>query len=396
MKTRKTMKLACAALAAVMTMGVVVGCGTGLEVPKFSKQNINIGASGPLTGGAAIYGTAVYNSAKLAVKEINEKGGVKGIKLSFEMTDDAHDPTKVATNYANLVDKGMQISLGCVTTKPCLQFKGDAVKDNMFVLTPSASGDDVAKDADNMFQMCFTDSGQGAEAARYVKENLDKSVKIGVLYKAGDEYSEGLYNNFKKELGDNDGGYTVTVASFTAEEDFSSQVNTLKNCKFFFVPTYYGPASTFMVQAKGKVANDAIYFGCDGFDGIDSVEGFDISTIPQEVSMLSHFNSKATDGAAKVFVDKYNSTFTAKTDQGTLNQFGAAAYDCVYAIKAALEKTDKPFDASTSASDFCEILKEVFNSAEFSFSGATGTDVKWNADGTVNKSAVKYVIKNAD
>ena len=150
-----------------------------------------------------------------------------------------------------------------------------------------------------------------------------------------------------------------------------------------------------MVQAKGKVANDAIYFGCDGFDGIDSVEGFDISTIPQEVSMLSHFNSKATDGAAKVFVDKYNSTFTAKTDQGTLNQFGAAAYDCVYAIKAALEKTDKPFDASTSASDFCEILKEVFNSAEFSFSGATGTDVKWNADGTVNKSAVKYVIKNA-
>lgn len=395
MKTRKTMKLACAALAAVMTMGVVVGCGTGLEVPKFSKQNINIGASGPLTGGAAIYGTAVYNSAKLAVKEINEKGGVKGIKLSFEMTDDAHDPTKVATNYANLVDKGMQISLGCVTTKPCLQFKGDAVKDNMFVLTPSASGDDVAKDADNMFQMCFTDSGQGAEAARYVKENLDKSVKIGVLYKAGDEYSEGLYNNFKKELGDNDGGYTVTVASFVEEESFDSQIQTLKDCKFFFIPTYYGPASTFMVQAKGKVANDAIYFGCDGFDGIDSIKGFDITAIPQEVSMLSHFNSKATDGAAKVFVDKYNSTFTAKTDQGTLNQFGAAAYDCVYAIKAALEKTDKPFDASTSASDFCEILKEVFNSAEFSFSGATGTDVKWNADGTVNKSAVKYVIKNA-
>lgn len=395
MKTRKTMKLACAALAAVMTMGVVVGCGTGLEVPKFSKQNINIGASGPLTGGAAIYGTAVYNSAKLAVKEINDAGGVKGIKLSFEMTDDAHDPTKVATNYANLVDKGMQISLGCVTTKPCLQFKGDAVKDNMFVLTPSASGDDVAKDADNMFQMCFTDSCQGAEAARYVKENLDKSVKIGVLYKAGDEYSEGFYNNFKKELGDNDGGYTVTVASFVEEESFDSQIQTLKDCKFFFIPTYYGPASTFMVQAKGKVANDAIYFGCDGFDGIDSVEGFDISTIPQEVSMLSHFNSKATDGAAKVFVDKYNSTFTAKTDQGTLNQFGAAAYDCVYAIKAALEKTDKPFDASTSASDFCEILKEVFNSAEFSFSGATGTDVKWNADGTVNKSAVKYVIKNA-
>ena len=37
--------------------------------------------------------------------------------------------------------------------------------------------------------------------------------------------------------------------------------------------------------------------------------------------MLSHFNSKATEGAAKEFVDKY----VAKYGKDTLNQFGAWA-----------------------------------------------------------------------
>lgn len=398
MKTRKTMKLACAALAAVMTMGVVVGCG-GNSAKNYAENNTEyvIGASGPLTGGASVYGVAVRNSAAMAVEEINAAGGLNGVKFKFVMMDDAHDATKVAANYANLYEGGMQVSLGCVTTKPCLEFKGYAKDDNVFSLTPSASGDDVAKDADNMFQMCFTDSSQGAEAAKFVKETYpDKNVKLGVLYKSGDDYSQGLFNNFKASLGDD---WTMKEASFTEETDFSSQVNTLKDCDFLFMPVYYGSAKTFMLQAKGKVANDAIYFGCDGFDGIDAIPGFDITTIPQEVSMLSHFNSKATEGKAKEFVDKYNAKYTSDADKGTLNQFGAAVYDCVYAIRDAMKKAidnGKSIPANIAPSDLCEILKEVFHSSDFSVTGATGTNIKWNEDGTVNKVAVKYVIKNAD
>lgn len=396
------MKVACAALAAVMTMGVVVGCGNTAKNYAENNTEYVIGASGPLTGGAAVYGVAVRNSAAMAVEEINDLGGLKladgsSVKFKFVMTDDAHDPTKVSANYANLYEGGMQVSLGCVTTKPCLEFKGYALDDNVFSLTPSASGDDVAKDADNMFQMCFTDSSQGAEAAKFVKETYpDKNVNLGVLYKSGDDYSQGLYNNFKASLGND---WTMTVASFTEETDFSSQVNTLKDCDFLFMPVYYGQAKTFMLQAKGKVANDAIYFGCDGFDGIDSIVGFNIAAIPQEVSMLSHFNSKATEGKAKEFVDKYNEKYTSDADKGTLNQFGAAAYDSVYAIYDAMKKAvadGKSIPANIAPSDLCEILKEVFHSSDFSVTGATGTNIKWNEDGTVNKVAVKYVIKNAD
>ena len=149
-----------------------------------------------------------------------------------------------------------------------------------------------------------------------------------------------------------------------------------------------------MTQAKAIVAADAVYYGCDGFDGINSAEGFDIYSIPQEVSMLSHFNSNATEGAAKEFIDKYVEKFGIET----LNQFGASAYDCVYALfgamKAAKEADPDSIDVTMSASDLCEVLKAQFQ-GDFSYSGVTGDDITWEDNGYVNKTAIKYVVKEA-
>ena len=160
------------------------------------------------------------------------------------------------------------------------------------------------------------------------------------------------------------------------------------------MPIYYDPAALFMMQAKDDVAANATYYGCDGFDGIESAKGFDINSIPQEVTMLSHFNSKATDGAAADFVKKY----TEKFGKETLNQFGASAYDCVYALfnamKAAKDAGEE-IDVTISASDLCEILKDQFQGG-FSYSGVTGTNITWDETGYVSKEAVKYVIKAAN
>ena len=371
---------------------VVLGfCSFFLTGCKKKSEEIVIGMSGPLTGGAAVYGVAVMNSAQLAVDEINEAGGVNGYKLRLEALDDKHDASLVSTNYASLIEKGMQVSLGCVTTKPCLEFAKLSAEDSVFFLTPSATGDAVVE-KDNAYQMCFADTRQGTAAAKYVNENVDGSTKIGILYRSGDEYSEGIYNNFVAEL---DSKFTKVVASFNEDTpaDLGSQVELLKDCKFIFLPIYYTPASIFMKQAVGKVANDAVYYGCDGLDGIDTgIEGFDINTIPQEVSYLSHFNSKATDGAAKTFIDKY----VAKYGANTLNQFGASAYDCVYALASALKKiAEKNPDAVTpdaKAADLCKLLKAEFD-GDFTFSGVTGTNVKWTKEGFVDKQAVKYVVK---
>ena len=125
-------------LAIVLTFGMV-GMFASCGKTNYAENNtkIKIGASGPLTGGAAMYGIAVQNSAQLAVDEINAKGGLNGIMFELVMLDDKHDANNIATNYASLYEGGMQVSLGTVTTKPGLEFKGYANADNVFFLTPS-------------------------------------------------------------------------------------------------------------------------------------------------------------------------------------------------------------------------------------------------------------------
>lgn len=366
-----------------MVAGAFVGCNSEKK-----SDEIVIGLSGPLTGGAAVYGIAVKNAAQMAVDEINAEADANGgLKLKLIALDDQHDATKVETNYASMMDQGMQVSLGCVTTNPCLEFAAFSKEDNVFFLTPSASANDVVKN-DNAYQMCFADGNQGSVAANYV--NTLSFDKIGIFYKSDDNYSKGIYDQFKATLKDS---ITTVDAAFTGEaSDFTQQIENLKDCKFIFMPIYYTPASNFMMQAKGKIADDAIYYGCDGFDGLASAEGFDITTIPQSITMLSHFDSNAKEGKAKEFADKY----VAKFGKDTLNQFGASAYDCIYAIYAAMNEAiedGKTIDASTSASDLCNILKEQFNNGFTFENGATGASISWGTDGFVKKDAAPVSLK---
>ncbi len=377
-------------MAALMVAAMFTGCGSK---PDYTANNTEyvIGVSGPLTGAAAIYGKAVQNAAQMAVDEINADGGLNGIKFKFVMLDDQHKPDKVAGNYSALLEGGMQLSLGTVTTDPGEEFKNLSVEDNVFFLTPSASGDKIPANP-NGYQMCFADGNQGKVAAQFVNETLAGQT-IGVFYKSDDSYSKGIYDQFTANL---DKSVTVVETQFTDANttDFATQIDSLKNCTFIFMPIYYTPASIFMTQAKDILAKETVYYGCDGFDGIDSAEGFDITTIPQKVTMLSHFNSKAEDGAAKTFIDKY----VAKYGKDTLNQFGASAYDCVYALLGAMKKAidgGKEIPVTISASELCEILKEQFNGGYTVENAVTGDKITWESNGYVNKSAIQYVIKDA-
>jgi branched-chain amino acid transport system substrate-binding protein len=235
--------------------------------------------------------------------------------------------------------------------------------------------------------MCFADKKQGVAAANYV--NGLGLAKIGVFYQSDIDYSKGIRDEFMANL---DAGIEVVEASFTTQtaSDFTAQVSSLKECEFIFMPIYYSEAALFMNQAKTE-AGIKTYYGCDGLDGLASV--LDLATIPQAITMLTHFDATAEN--AKSFVENY----TKKYGTDTLNQFGASAYDCIYAIFGALKKAaaaGKTIDGNTTAADMCEILKTEINGG-YTYTGAvTGTgEVKWTTDGFVNKEALVQVLKEA-
>ena len=307
---RSMKRIIALALALVLCIGALASCGGGEKNYAENNTKIKIGISGPLTGDASVYGIAVKNSIQLAIDEINATGGLDGIMFELAMTDDKHNPTLIAANYASLYESGMQISLGTVTTAPGLEWKELAKDDNVFVLTPSATGDDIPE-YDNAFQMCFADSNQGKVSAEVFNETYaDK--KVGIFYKSDDEYSVGIRDQFVANLSA-DLKADLKQASFKGtESDFGTQANELKDCDVIFLPIYVAPASQFMTACKANGNTKvSVYYGCDGLDGIDgTIEGFDLSTIAGKVSYLTHFTTGAAEGtAAAEFIKKYNEKY---------------------------------------------------------------------------------------
>ena len=143
-----------------------------------SGSAFKVGVIGPMSGGAAIYGTAVANAARIAVDEINALGG--DIQFELLTEDDTNDAETAVNAYNALMGKGMQILLGTVTTSPALAVVPYTYDERVFTLTPSGSGDDVIEGNDNVFQVCFTDSNQGTRSAQYINENFE-DPKIAII-----------------------------------------------------------------------------------------------------------------------------------------------------------------------------------------------------------------------
>ena len=387
---KKLTKIMSLAAASALVISSLAGCGAKpatetTETTASSASVIKIGGIGPLTGPAAIYGNAAKAGAEIAVAEINALGGDIQFELQYE--DDENDAEKAVNAYNKLKDWGMQVSLGCVTTKPCIAVSSEVFSDRIFALTPSASSTDVIDGKDNMFQMCFTDPNQGVASAEYIKaQNLGS--KIGIIYNNSDAYSTGIYNKFVSEA-EKQGLDIVSTQTFTDDSanDFSSQLNAIKSAgaDLLYLPIYYTPASLILSQAA-KMQYAPKFFGVDGMDGILTLENFDTS-LAEGVILLTPFAPDAEDEATKKFVAAYQEKMGEVP-----NQFAADAYDCVYSIHQAITKAG--ITAETSAQDTCEKLVATFTSPEFVYNGLTGTDVTWDASGEVSKKPKGMVIEN--
>ena len=378
---KKAMSLVLAAAMAFSFAACGGASSTSGAASAASGTAIKIGGIGPLTGGAAIYGNAVKNGTELAVEEINAQGGLQ-FELNFQ--DDENDPEKSLNAYNNLKDWGMQALLGTVTTQPCLTVAPETAADNMFLLTPSASAADVIKE-DNAFQVCFTDPNQGVASADYIAEN-GLATKIAIIYDSSDAYSSGVHDKFKEEAATK-GLEIVADEAFTADNktDFSVQVQKAKSsgAELVFLPIYYSEANL-VIQEMNKQGCTASIFGCDGLDGLLTIEGADTSLF-EGVMLLTPFAADAQDEKTQNFVSKYEEKYGE-----TPNQFAADAYDGVYAILAACEQGGVTADMDASA--VCDALKVAMT--QISVDGLTGEGMKWEATGEVNKAPRAVKIQN--
>ena len=364
-------------LTAAMTASLAV-------VPAMADDaTFKIGASGPLTGGAAAYGLGVVRGAEIAVDEINAAGGINGVQIEYSYEDDELDSEKSVSAYNTLKDWGMQVLVGPTTSGCSLAVSEKTMADNMFQISPSASGSTCVT-YDNVFRVCFSDPNQGLKSAQYIANNGIAS-KVGVIYDSSDVYSSGIYQTFYTECAAQ-GIEIAAEGAFTADNktDFSSQLQACKDAgvELIFLPIYYTEAGAILTQAA-SMGLDVKWFGCDGIDGLLGLENFN-TDLAEGMMLLTPFAADATDDLTVSFVTTYEEKWGE-----TPNQFAADAYDAVYAVKAAIEKSGATPDMSVS--DLCEAIKGAMT--EIEITGLTGT-IHWTADGEPDKEPKAVAIES--
>lgn len=397
---KRLLKQLSMAMATTLILGSIAGCSSSAAPTQTSDSigtaqtdvkesggegSFKIGTIGPLTGGGAAYGNAVANSVLLAVEEINANGGFNGFKAEVQSQDDELDNQKSVNAYNALYDWGMQFLVGPTTSGCTIAVSEETYNDNMFMITPSGTAVDCIK-YDNAFRLCFSDPAQGSASAKYISDNKF-GTKIAVIYDSSDPYSSGVYQAFAadaKKLGLE----IVSAEAFTSDSktDFSVQLQKAKEAEadLVFLPIYYAEAALILQQAK-NADYSPIFFGCDGMDGILGVKNFDTS-LAEGLMLLAPFSPYSGDEKTKSYVDAYVKKF------GEIpNQFGADAYDAVYAIKECIE--EKGITADMSYSDICDIMKEAMT--QITLKDALTSDViTWEANGEPNKEPKAFVIKD--
>ncbi|MEG1641657.1 MAG: ABC transporter substrate-binding protein [Synergistaceae bacterium] len=309
-----------------------------IATPSFAAGTIKVGEIATVTGDFAAYGVAEVVSMKIAVDEINAKGGVLGKKLEIVMYDCRTRNEDMVNAARRLVQQDKVVAvIGpsgsglCIAASPVFN-KGKVAHLGTLPTNPNVTVDNRGKVKPYNFRMCFIDPYQGKLLATFAAKDL-KAKKAAILYDVSSDYSHGLreffLNNYKTL-----GGKVVADEGHRGEDvDFRAQLTKIAQSKpdVLVIPTM-GKCLPLAVKQAREMGIKAPIIGGDGYgDFMWEIAGKAMNN----TFWISHVAKE--DPALKSFFAKYKKA--AGTDcQEFMN--AVMAYDCVYWLKAAIEKAN--------------------------------------------------------
>lgn len=330
----------------------------GAGVDASQEEVIRIGEVGSMTGNEATFGISTHQGILLAVKQLNEKGGIKGKKITLKSYDDQGKPEEAATAVNKLITQDKVIAiLGEVASSRSLAMAPIAQQHKIPMVTPSSTNPKVTEQGDYIFRVCFIDPFQGAVMAKFAMEDL-KLKRVAILHDIKNDYSVGLADFFAMTF-KKGGGEIVADQSYSAGDvDFKSQLTAIrsKNPEAIFVPGYYTEVGLVARQAK-ELGLEVPLMGGDGWDspklteiGGESINGSYFS---------NHYSSEDTSPTVQNFISQY------KADYGvTPDGLAAMGYDAMMALADAMNsspslKTPDIRDRLAATKDFAGVTGSI-------------------------------------
>jgi branched-chain amino acid transport system substrate-binding protein len=364
-RTSRRGLLAGAAALALACGAVLAGFG-----PAPAADPIKVGHYGSMTGAEATFGQSTDKGIRLAIEEINAKGGINGRPIELITYDTKGDSGEAGKAVTRLISSDKVVAvIGEVASS--LSLAGGAVCQQYGVpmISPSSTNPRVTMGRDFVFRVCFTDDFQAFALAKFVKENL-KLTKVAILYDQKQAYSKGLRDEFTKSFTRMSGTIVIDQAYSGGDQDFSAQLAAIAsaNPEILLVPGYYTDGAAIAIQARKK----GIKVPMLGGDGWDSEQ---LGKIAGDAIVGSYYsNHSAPDQPdMKDFVEKYRK----KYDGQMPDALGGLGYDAANLLAQSMT-TAKSLDGK----DIRDAIAGTTN-----FPGVTG-NISIDKNRNASKAAV--------
>jgi branched-chain amino acid transport system substrate-binding protein len=306
--TRRTLCISTATLALALTSPILCGVATADEDP------IKLGIVAPMSGPNARYGAFSMHGAELAVKEINDAGGVDGHKIELYNADSQGTPVEGVSATRRLIDEDeVGFVIGDVSSSVTLAMQPVAEDAEVLLLNAASSNPKITYGAGvGGFKWTYrnypTDENRALIVAKYAAEQRG-FTKFAVL-SVDTDYGRSAIEFTKKYLPEFKGEILSEDYYKEGEVDFRSVLSKIRDNGAQAI-IMYGLADTTPIVARQMIelgiAGKVALVGNGEFNTAKT-----IATAPaalegavEAAAWLPAWDSPAS----KAFVEKFNASY---------------------------------------------------------------------------------------
>ncbi len=353
---------------------------SGLNSDSNPLDPIRLGEVGSMTGSEATFGLSTHQGIELAIKQLNQAGGVRGRKFEVISLDDQSKPDEAATAVTKLItQQKVSAILGEVASSRSMAMAAIAQDYKTPMITPSSTNPKVTELGTYIFRVCFIDPFQGQVMAKFALNDL-KVKKVAVLRDVKSDYSTGLAEFFRSSF-QKGGGVIVLEESYNSGDiDFKSQLTAIraKAPEAIYIPGYYTEVALIARQAR-ELGMSVPLLGGDGWDSPKLTE---IGGVAIENSYFSnHYSNESQAPQIKQFISQFKETYGTMPDG-----LAAMGYDAAQVLADAMSRAK-----SLSGADIRDALANTKG-----YQGVTGNITIDSNRNAVKSAVVLKVVKNGN
>ena len=308
---------------------LVASCGPA------SREPVYIGVAGPFTQPR---GSSMQLAARLAARQINDRGGIGGRPLQLVYADDSGEEGAAVRAAQSFVDRDRVVAVvGHLSSGPTLSALGvyAGASDPIPLISPSASSPDLSGLSPWMFRICPSDLAHGTQLARFARQRLG-AARAAVIY-TNDDYGRGVRRTFVSEFR-RQGGTILEedpyLATHGSPEPFVARLRRAGGVDVLMLATQRPEAEAVLRELRAA----GLHWPAIGGDALVGIETD--GPLADGVRVSVSYLSDRTGALNDAFVTAYARAYGQRPDHR-----GAGAYDVIMLLAQAIRQVGTQRDA---------------------------------------------------